>query len=339
MSTPAEDRRRNLRVGIFLVGTIALLVGTIFLLGRSQGIFVRKVTLHTWFTNIGGLAIGAPVRLGGLDVGLVKEVHFATTPQERRIQVDLGIERQYLSRIRVDSIAKLGSKGLLGDSLIDITVGSATAAEVAPDATIPSEESQSIDQIAGELRTAIAAIRGLSDRFNAVASAELARDVGRIAKSTAAVVEEVERGQGLLHTVIYDRAMGAKAELLIANASRAVQRVDQLLEREGAPAIADVRSVARDLAAVAAELRTGDGLLHGLVYDREAKQLVANLTSLSQTLKRVGDDVEAGHGTLGALLKDPTVYEDLKIILGNVQRNRLLKSLVRYTIKKDGITP
>ena len=44
-----------------------------------------------------------------------------------------------------------------------------------------------------------------------------------------------------------------------------------------------------------------------------------------------------GRGTVGALLKDPSVYEDLKLILGNVKRNKALRWLVRYTIEKDGL--
>jgi phospholipid/cholesterol/gamma-HCH transport system substrate-binding protein len=32
---------------------------------------------------------------------------------------------------------------------------------------------------------------------------------------------------------------------------------------------------------------------------------------------------------------DPSVYEDLKVLLGNVQRNEVLRALVRYSIKQD----
>jgi phospholipid/cholesterol/gamma-HCH transport system substrate-binding protein len=58
---------------------------------------------------------------------------------------------------------------------------------------------------------------------------------------------------------------------------------------------------------------------------------------LSRTLKKVGDDVAAGKGTVGALLEDPTIYQDLKVILGGVKRNTLLKALVRFTIQRDGL--
>jgi hypothetical protein len=46
-----------------------------------------------------------------------------------------------------------------------------------------------------------------------------------------------------------------------------------------------------------------------------------------------------GKGTLGALLVDPSVYEDLKMLLGNVQRNQALRALVRYSIQKDDGAP
>ena len=39
-----------------------------------------------------------------------------------------------------------------------------------------------------------------------------------------------------------------------------------------------------------------------------------------------------GEGTLGGLISDPTVYEDLRQVLGNVKRNRVLRALVRFSV-------
>jgi phospholipid/cholesterol/gamma-HCH transport system substrate-binding protein len=50
-------------------------------------------------------------------------------------------------------------------------------------------------------------------------------------------------------------------------------------------------------------------------------------------------DLRAGKGTLGALLVDPSIYEDVKSLLGNVQRNDALRALVRYSIKQDEKRP
>jgi phospholipid/cholesterol/gamma-HCH transport system substrate-binding protein len=42
--------------------------------------------------------------------------------------------------------------------------------------------------------------------------------------------------------------------------------------------------------------------------------------------------VASGEGTVGGLISDPTVYEDLRQVLGNVRRNRVLRSLVRFSL-------
>ena len=36
---------------------------------------------------------------------------------------------------------------------------------------------------------------------------------------------------------------------------------------------------------------------------------------------------------------DPSVYEDMKVVLGNVERNDVLRALVRYSIKQDEKKP
>jgi phospholipid/cholesterol/gamma-HCH transport system substrate-binding protein len=60
---------------------------------------------------------------------------------------------------------------------------------------------------------------------------------------------------------------------------------------------------------------------------------------MSKDLRHIVADVRAGKGTIGALLVDPSVYEDVKMLLGNVERNKTLRALVRYSIKRDEKAP
>jgi phospholipid/cholesterol/gamma-HCH transport system substrate-binding protein len=60
---------------------------------------------------------------------------------------------------------------------------------------------------------------------------------------------------------------------------------------------------------------------------------------MSTDLRTILDGLREGKGTLGALLVDPSVYEDMKMLLGNVQRNQALRALVRYSIKRDDGNP
>jgi phospholipid/cholesterol/gamma-HCH transport system substrate-binding protein len=45
--------------------------------------------------------------------------------------------------------------------------------------------------------------------------------------------------------------------------------------------------------------------------------------------------IRAGKGTLGAFLVDPSVYEDIKQLVGNVDRSQVLRAFVRYSIRED----
>ncbi len=60
---------------------------------------------------------------------------------------------------------------------------------------------------------------------------------------------------------------------------------------------------------------------------------------MSDDLRAIVANVKAGRGTLGALLVDPSVYEDIKTLVGNVERNQVLRALVRYSIKQNEARP
>jgi phospholipid/cholesterol/gamma-HCH transport system substrate-binding protein len=74
-----------------------------------------------------------------------------------------------------------------------------------------------------------------------------------------------------------------------------------------------------------------------LLRDPEGRELVRDLADFSARINRIAAHVERGRGTLGGLVVDPSVYEDMKTVLGNIERNTVLKSLIRMTIKQDGI--
>ncbi|MGZ3404831.1 MAG: MlaD family protein, partial [Polyangia bacterium] len=358
-----EEAPHLWRTGAFLMASIALLLGAVVLLGRSQTLFAHRVHLHTSFENTSGLVVGTPVRLGGVDVGVVESIRFDNDLREKKVHVGLAVERRYLDRIRADSLARLSSKGLLGDMLIDITVGSLEAAPLADGATLRSHESEGLTEIIASVQDGIDQLRSLSasvqERLEVVLTDELGRDLGRIAHAAAGVAEHVEHGDGLAHALVYEPRLARNADRMLAegrqlaiSANDAIGRADRLLAAieqgdgtlhglvyrdDGGRLLAELGRTARALDDVVAQVRSGKGLLHGLVYEPDRGELLANLTAMSKTLRRIADETDAGKGTVGALLKDPSVYEDLKTILGNIKRNRLLKAVIRYTIKKDGL--
>jgi phospholipid/cholesterol/gamma-HCH transport system substrate-binding protein len=331
MSKP--ESARNVRVGIFLMATTAVLLVVVFVLGRSQSLFSRKARLNAAFQNTNGLVVGAPVRLAGVDIGIVQHVRFDENLKEKRVHVVLGVESQYLDRIREDSIARLASKGLLGDMIINISVGSADKRQLQDGNDIQSQETEGLTEVIASVQDGIGEIRKLTghvdERLKAVLTDDVARDVNRLTHSTADLLEKVEKGNGLVHAVIYDpRLKKDAAELfggareVVEDARRAIDRVDRvvaavesgkgtihdlLYKDDGTRLLAEAQAAVKELDGVITEVRTGKGLIHSLIYEEDRKNLIQNFTELSRILRQVGEEVAQGKGTVGALLKDPTV--------------------------------
>jgi phospholipid/cholesterol/gamma-HCH transport system substrate-binding protein len=356
-------RAQRIRVAIFLTLGLGLLIATILLLGQSQTLFARRVTLHTSFANTGGLATGASVRLAGVDIGVVKAIHFDKQIEGKRVDVDLTIGSRYLDRIRTDSIAQIESKGLLGDQIVDITLGSADKPALHDGDRLDSVEAAGLAQVVASVQGAIQQVDVLAGdvdaRVKELLTPRLSADVGRLVHSAADVVEGVEHGDGLVHDLIYKPALADSTghifrdfQRIAANGNASILQIQRLLtdartgdglvhalvyDRKGGQAVAELQTATSDLSAIVGEVKSGHGLVHSLVYEEDKTNLIQNLSEVARVLRRLAEETDQGKGTVGGLLKDPTVYEDLTTVLENLKRNELLKALVRYTIVQDGL--
>jgi phospholipid/cholesterol/gamma-HCH transport system substrate-binding protein len=99
-------------------------------------------------------------------------------------------------------------------------------------------------------------------------------------------------------------------------------------------AIDVINTILIDVREISSQVRGGKGLLHAILYDPAGGELVNNLSSAAKSANNIVKKVERGEGTLGGIINDPTVYEDLKVILGGAKRSTIIKGLIRYTIKK-----
>lgn len=331
--TARSAAAQRIRVALFLLVTLGVLVTALVLLGHSTNLFSRKATLHTSFANVGGLIAGSEVRLAGLAIGVVRNIHFSRDEKNQRVNVDLSVRASFLERIRKDSIAQVASKGLLGDAIVDISVGSPDQPALADGDPIDSTEPAGMGQMMARAESAIGRIDTLAAdvdaRVRQALTPEVAADFGRVMHSAAAVAAGVETGPGLAHALIFQPSIAS-------DATQAVHEVEL--------SAAEIQRSGGELQQLLADLRTGHGLLHELVYDQDSPKLVHDLGGAAHDLgdtarivRQIAVDTQQGKGTIGGLLEDPSVYEDLTTILGNVKRNSLLKALIRYTIVKDGL--
>ena len=74
---------RLARLGIFIVGALALLAGGVFLIGSREYLFQPTYHLKTQFDNVAGLAAGADVQVGGVHSGTVQSIDLPHKPGDK----------------------------------------------------------------------------------------------------------------------------------------------------------------------------------------------------------------------------------------------------------------
>jgi phospholipid/cholesterol/gamma-HCH transport system substrate-binding protein len=351
---------RQVRVGLFVIFGLGLMMVAVFLIGDVRGLWQRKVAYRTAFADVAGLKPGAPVRMGGLDIGAVTAVDHGHDPGDARVYVSLAISTKETVRLRADSTAHVSNKGLLGDKMIEITAGTPTAPEQDPNVLLHSEEPSDVFSMANKVAAATAkTIEKLEPLAQALGDPKLSDDIKGTVSDVRLLLDATVHGDGTVHRLFFDHREADELSQLLERLDGASTRLDGILAdaqdatshlRQG-PGIAHAvlydGEISQNAAGAIAELhedfraiREGNGLAHALLYgDTSSQHLMGNVNAMSDDLRAIVGDVRRGKGTLGALLVDPTIYEDLKSAIGNVERNEVLRALVRYSIKADDARP
>jgi phospholipid/cholesterol/gamma-HCH transport system substrate-binding protein len=356
---PAErEKRVVIRAGLFVALGLLLSGAVVFVIGKERRMFERAHTYTGAFENVDGLALESPVRLGGLQVGKVSKITFAPDLGDKRIIVTMEVSRRFQERVRVDSVARITGRGVLGDKAIDVSLGSPDKPFVPNGGELltgTSGDITSLMKVAGEfVDNAVGITRDLRTGVQAFTSPELTQDVTRLVRSLRAIAGEIEGGKGLVHSIIYDPSLSQEMKLLLSRGADVATRLDGavtkadailgdvksgqgslhalIYDKQMANAVADLGRAAEEVAELIHDAKTSpDGAVHQLVYGK-AQGMMTDLAATAADLKSITGTIQRGEGSLGALIKDPTVYDDLREVLGNVKRNRVLRELVRMSI-------
>src|SRR5688572_3289491 len=111
----------TIRLGVFVVlGGLFFIIG-IYYIGKKQRLFSDVFKVHGIFSNVSGLQIGNNVRFSGINVGTVDNIIIIN---DTSVMVDMIIDSQTRKFIKQDAKAFIGSEGLMGNKIINITHGS-----------------------------------------------------------------------------------------------------------------------------------------------------------------------------------------------------------------------
>ena len=59
------------------------------------------------------------------------------------------------------------------------------------------------------------------------------------------------------------------------------------------------------------------------------------LKRILSNIEQITEKINGGTGTVGALINDPGLYDNAKALVGEANRNRIVRNLVRQTIRRS----
>jgi len=351
-----RDRAVELRVGLFVMVALLLAGGLAFVMGNQRNFFHAKTHYTAVFTAVGGLRVGSPVRIAGVDVGTVDDV---TLGRDGLIHVELGVIEDAAILVTAESLCTIGNKGLLGDKLVDVTAG---RGEPLPEgATIRTESPVELSQYmarAGAIVTDVEQTVGnLRRATEPLGDEQFTQDIRNVAHNVSLITGMVAEEDGTARRLLSDPEMADSVEATLENAqatsselARTARSVRAIVDevragdgsahelvygQDGRRLVANLADATEEAAAVMRDVRTGDGMAHDMIYGDTGDAMVDNLTAMTADLRAIVADIRAGRGTIGGLFVDPSIYEDVKRLVGNLERNEILRALVRYSIRRD----
>ena len=251
-------------MGAFVVGGLLLFGVGLFLIGDRRMLFSKSAEYYTDFTQLSALESGAKVRVGGMDAGEVVEVRVPPGPGSK-FRLKFRIIDKLFPVIRTDSVASIGTDGLLGNKFLQIDIGTtglaspgyllrsrepfeigdllakiretvtaidATVGEVKGDVTAAT---QTVAEVAKHVDQIIVAVQEPFEHFAAAAS--------RISEDAGAIIARVRTGEGTIGKLLNDDAV-------YNSVSRSAKEVEQALE--------NLRQTSTDVKELVSRFKSGE---------------------------------------------------------------------------------
>lgn len=196
---------QKIKTGLFILIAFLVLVLIIFFIGKQKNLFSATFLAYANFKNVSGLQIGNAVRFGGINVGTVNNISIVN---DTTIRVDMVLQKKVSPFVRADSKASIGSQGLMGDKLIQISPGSKNAGPLI-NGHITGVDPTDMDEIMGRI-----------DSISV--NAEV------ITENLASIFYKMNNGKGSLGELLNNDQLGKNIESTVKSANKTVSNINKV---------------------------------------------------------------------------------------------------------------
>ena len=245
-----ENRSVEIKVGLFVLAGIIIIALVTLFIGEQRLILKRGYHLYAEFENVAGMDIKGPVRIAGVEVGLVTEI--GLKDEKARIKMDINPDVEVFK----DATAELKTYGLLGDKFIMIYPGTPESGLMADGDTITNtvpevdlndlmrdlknvsstlNEALGTEETKNNLKEILANMRNASENINDI-TAKLNNGEGTLGKlmnddsvydAMKNVAEKVESGEGTLGKLAHDDSLYLEAKDAMKELKRSSEGIQE----------------------------------------------------------------------------------------------------------------
>lgn len=303
----------QLKVGVVILAALGIATIAIYKLGQAANLFSKRYELIAFLANADGLQVGGTVFIAGQLAGSIKAIEFLPVDNDttRNLRVRMAINEHLRDQVRSDSKAKVRTLGLLGDKVIDISIGTPRYAVLRPGDTVSVTPSLDYEAV---LTQAAGAVNDMVDLTH-----DLKTITGGIVSGKGTV------GQLVTNRALYDNFVSTmgRADGMLAKFENPKGSFARFLDD---PTLYDrFVGMVGSTDSLVASLNNKDGTLGKLLRDDTLYTHIVNMARAADSLMK---NLSSGQGPLPRLLNDPTMYDrlnkltvDLNAMLEDVQKD------------------
>ncbi|MFA3782877.1 MlaD family protein [Melioribacteraceae bacterium 4301-Me] len=298
-----NTKNYKLKVGYTVFIGLVIFFIFIIMVGTEGYYFSKTYKLNLLVKNTGGLIEGSKVYLGGLKIGQIDKIEFTSVNNQNLVLIRLNLLKKYSQQITVKSYATIETSGLLGDKLINISLGNPTEKALNEGDYLPVKESFSLDKLSDKIEPLIENIDKFTSNIASITDSLRNEKEGfvklMLGKETTKSLEKILTNLNSFTTSINNK--NGTVGKLINN--------DELYS--------NLSDLTTDLKSLTETINSGKGTVGKLVKN---DSLYANLNNLSFRLNKASESLQNDSTFIGGMIKNKEGYKKLLSLIDELNK-------------------
>ena len=289
MPSEKQVKWSQLRVGLTVLFALITLGVLIFVMTGTTGLFTKRILIRAYVDNAGGLRVGAPVRLDGVDIGNVTRIRVVADPKRSLapVEVVMKITTRFSDTMNKACQVVLTTAGVLGEVFVDIDCRQVKGASLQSGDELSTRD---VPQLQDVVR----------------ASQSTLQNVDVLVKRLDSILSYVQSGQGSIGKAIYDPSLFNRADDMLTQLQKAVGQINSPNSTIGKLLTSDelynkANAAVDNVNKIIDEINSGKGTVGKFLKD---PSLYDNANKAAAQANQLMSDVNAGKGTIGRLARD-----------------------------------